>query len=165
VRYGTYSITHPELAFIEGTGPSVGLIPEYDYTFDLISDSSLWLINTPENPDLIYSGELEFLDYMTQHDWVFEFSNLTTSAPAIENGVMLSLSPNPYIDQVILRSTYDEFNNSFQLLIYDSIGFLTTKQNIKINEPCDIGFLPKGVYICLIQGNRGYNKIIKLIKI
>lgn len=164
VRYGTYSITHPELAFIEGTGPSVGLIPEYDYTFDLISDSSIWLINTPENPDLIYSGELEFLDYMTQPDWVFEFSNLTTSAPAIENGVM-SISPNPVIDQMYLRSTNNNINTYFRVSIYNSVGFLVTKQNIRINEPCNVGFLPKGVYFCVIKDNRGHMEFSKLIKL
>ena len=172
VRFGSRSIAHPEVAFVEN-GPAVSLIPAYDYWFDMISPLSVWLINDPYGPEIINSADFQFLDFMPPLNYIYQFTNLVSSTVTIE-AEQIVIYPNPVKDYMYFRDT--EKSGTFAITsiatagkhmihIYNTAGTKMLEKEIYLNERINIESLPSGLYYISLIGDNGEVRSFKVCKI
>ena len=102
LHFGPSKILHPEFAYIDVSGPSVALIPQYDYEEDTVSSASLWLQGNPGNPVMVQTDEFTFLEGSIPTNTVFQFSNLTVGGN-IKPLKSVVVYPNPANDYLTIR--------------------------------------------------------------
>lgn len=165
IRYGPNSITHPDLIFLNGTGPSVGLIPSYDIVFDIMSDRSIWINNTPYDPELVYSDEIISMSSMTSDDFIFSFSNLLVSTSSIIIDREIGIKVNPV--QTSLCFTYKDIDSdTYNLSIYNNQGMIVLFEQSLLQNSFNVAFLDAGLYICKLVNTQDHTTtMLKFIKV
>lgn len=165
IRFGPNSITNPDLIFLNGTGPSVGLIPSYDIVFDIMSDQSIWIENTPYDPDLVYSDEIVSMSSMATDDLIFSFSNLLVSTASITIDREISIKVNP-VESTLCFTSKDKDYDAYNLYIYNDQGDIVLSEKGFIQKPFNVAFLSAGLYICkLVNTHDHTTTMLKFIKV
>ena len=166
MHYGPTSISHPELAYAGETGPSVSLIPKYDYDPDTISSASLWLYGNPNAPVIIESDNYFNLDGTISPNTVYQFNNLTVSSPGNITEIPL-VFPNPVKD--ILNLRLDKIIASpATVYICDITGRIVYDASINMTKAGDLQIpvsdLTSGIFQLIIkQGQETYtSRFVKL---
>lgn len=166
MHYGPTSISHPELAYAGETGPSVSLIPKYDYDPDTISSASLWLYGNPNAPVMMESNNYINLIGTIAPNTVYQFNNLTVSSPANINKISL-IFPNPVKD--ILNIRLDKIiASTITVYIYDISGRKVYDASVNMTKAVELQIcvsdLTSGIFQLIIkQGQETYtSRFVKL---
>lgn len=143
MHYGPSSITVPGIDFADESGPSVSLIPVYDYDMDTISSSSLSLVENPTNPSMVMSSEYQYLTGSIPDGMVYQFLNLLINTKDIEVKPSFSIYPNPSNDKITINGDFKE-NSKFT--ITDITGSRLMQGMLEKNQQLSIGNLLPGIY-------------------
>jgi hypothetical protein len=166
MRFGPASIIHPELAYVDESGPSVALVPEYDFDEDIISPASLWLQGNPANPVMVQTDEFTFLEGSIPPNTVFQFNNLTVGS--VKNPLNAAIVyPNPAKDYLTIR-LLNNFTSVAEISICDINGRVVYQSAHNPNQTGElqvpVSALNGGVYQVLIRQGEGVtsSRFVKL---
>jgi len=124
--------------YVEGIGGLLGAFDPVFYPFEgwnlttCVSDSSAVLYST-DDPGCV----------------------MATSATQMPDISGLEVSPNPFLDQLILRMPEFPSNSSFLFNLYDLTGQSVFRKKMELGtamQALDLSFLPKGGYFWAING-------------
>ena len=157
LHFGPLSIIHPEFAYIDVSGPSVALVPEYDYDEDTLSSASLWLEGNPENPMMVQSAGFISLEGSIPPNTVYHFKNLTVGGNInpLNSAVVY---PNPANDYLTIRLEKN-LTSMAEISICDINGRIVYRTAQNPNQTGEfkvpVSELKDGIYQVLIQQGEG----------
>jgi len=166
IHYGPSLINYPELDFNDESGPSVSLIPSYDYNLDIFSPNSLWLEGNPISPLMITSNDFVFLNGSISPNTIYKFDNLTVSSPGITVNEPV-VYPNPVKNLLNIRLN-TELTYPATVLICDITGRTVYNTSINASQTgelqIDVSAITAGLFQLIIQkGNETYtSRFVKL---
>lgn len=166
LHFGPLSIIHPEFAYIDVSGPSVALIPEYNYDEDTLSSSSLWLQGNPENPVMVQTAEFISLEGNIPPNTVYQFKNLTVGGNInpLNSAVVY---PNPASDYLTIRLE-KKLNSLAEISICDINGRIVYQTAQNSNQTGEVQVpvteLKNGIYQVVIRQGEGVSntRFVKL---
>jgi len=141
--------------WIEGIGALYGSTTFPWYFLSLSGDCHLYCYS--ENSMDVYEKQYyEFIDYDV---FVYGCSGLVSSNSNVENKLKLSVYPNPFDDEIVIKSNLNEIE---LLRLYDS-KFSIVAQNknmkrLKLNSSITSGFY---ILEIIINGEKYYKKVIR----
>ncbi|MDY0026768.1 MAG: T9SS type A sorting domain-containing protein [Lentimicrobium sp.] len=166
MRFGPSKIMHPEFAYIDVSGPSVALIPQYNFEEDTVSSASLWLQGNPGNPVMVQTDEFTFLEGSIPPNTVFQFNKLTVGS--IKNPLNAAIVyPNPAKDYLTIR-LLNNFTSLAEISISDINGRIVYQSAHNPNQTGElqvpVSALNGGVYQVVIRQGEGVSntRFVKL---
>lgn len=166
LHFGPLSIIHPEFAYIDVSGPSVALIPQYDYEEDTVSSASLWLQGNPGSPVMVQTAEFISLEGSIPPNTVYHFKNLTVG------GIINPLNsavvyPNPAKDYLTIHLSSNAISIA-EISICDINGRIVYQAIQNPNQSGElqvpVSELKNGVYQLVIRQGEGVtsSRFVKL---
>ncbi|MFA6949581.1 MAG: T9SS type A sorting domain-containing protein [Lentimicrobiaceae bacterium] len=159
IHYGPSQISHPEFAYADETGPSVTLVPKFDYVMDTMSKTSLWLQGSPFKPSMVESDNSFYLDGTITPNSVYHFNNLIVSSAIINQDAPI-VYPNPVKDRLNIRlQNYPTL--PITVLFCNMSGRIMNEVYISSNHigemQIPVSFLTSGIYqLIIINGKETY---------
>lgn len=169
LHFGPQEISDPVLAFENIGGPYIGLLPEFNYWYDTVTEDGLWLEGDPAAPQTTERNTLVYLDGAIPNGMVYQFT------PSIGTGVeepinrldpalQVQLYPNPAKDQLQIIMPQKEDVNPIQVELLSISGKIL--QSFELNNThtiLDIRNLQGGLYLLQLtndSGQRSYERFI-----
>lgn len=166
IHYGPSLINYPALDFNDESGPSVSLIPSYDYNLDVFSPNSLWLEGSPLSPVMITSDNFVFLNGSVSPNTIYKFDNLTVGSPGITVNEPV-VYPNPVKDLLNIRLN-TVLTSPAAVIICDITGRNVYNAAVSANQTgelqINVSDLNAGIFQLIIQkGQETYtSRFVKL---
>lgn len=166
LHFGPLSIIHPEFAYIDVSGPSVALIPQYDYEEDTVSSASLWLQGNPGSPVMVQTAEFISLEGSIPPNTVYHFKNLTVGGN-INPSNSAVVYPNPASDYLTIRLEKN-LNSLAEISICDINGRIVYQNAQNPNQSGElqvpVSELKNGIYQVVIRQGEGVSntRFVKL---
>ncbi len=163
IRYGSNSVTYPDLCYDDQSGPYIGFFESYDLDQDEAKEDGLVVSGKPSTASLIVAEDVytEFLDGTVPNGTVFTLAPTTVSVEqnaSLSNSV--SIYPNP-VDDVVFINTDIKTIERVVVRSLDGREVCSITGNQRTVNVNDLG---SGVYSIEVYGleTKATGKLIKL---
>lgn len=151
IHFGPNSISFPNISFIGESGPSVGLVPGFDFDNFIFTDGAVYLVGDASDPDYVTTPNSEelFLTGTPPDGMIYKFStelpSRTQEAPETVSGIY----PNP-VQDVLHIDWPGHFAGKKQARIYDQMGRVVYA-GVLTADRLSVAFLSPGLYALRVE--------------